>query len=207
MKISGDGKGKIKTGDPNMPSHICGAKWAYYAIVKRTDGSTGGGSDDSFFEAGDDDSNLDEEESEDEAGEWGEVGAEGGDFMGGRGEDVAGNTASGGGLGTSLGVVPTNIFGQVVAGVDGLNGSIANVDGTDVSIGVAATTSTASLSRITTSSGGGKQALDASSRGGQKTKSKAFTQPLRIARKSSLNAGDKGDEGSSFGNIMYMTMM
>ncbi len=43
------GRAKIKTGDPNMPPHICGAKWAYFAIVKKTDGSTGGGSDDSFF--------------------------------------------------------------------------------------------------------------------------------------------------------------
>jgi hypothetical protein len=39
-----------------------------------------------------------------------------------------------------------------------------------------------------------------------KKKSKAFTQPMRIPRKSSLNAGDEGDEGSSFGNIMYMMM-
>ncbi len=39
-----------------------------------------------------------------------------------------------------------------------------------------------------------------------KKKSKAFTQPLRITRKSSLNVGDEGDE-SSFGNIMYMMMM
>ena len=29
---------KIKTGDPNMPPHICVAKRAYYAIVKKTDG-------------------------------------------------------------------------------------------------------------------------------------------------------------------------
>jgi hypothetical protein len=143
----------------------------------------GGGSDDSFFEARDNDSNLDEEESEDEAREWGEVGGKGGDFVGGRGEDVAGNTAHGGGLGSSLGVDPTNLFGQVVAGVDGLNGSIANVDGMDVSIGVAATASTASSSHITTSSGGGKWASDALLGGGQKKKSKAFTQPLWITRK------------------------
>ena len=43
--------------------------------------------------------------------------------------------------------------------------------------------------------------------GRPKKKSKAFTQPLRIAKKSSSNAGDEGDEGSSFGNIMYMMMM
>ncbi len=190
-----------------MPPHIHGAKWAYFAIVKKMDGSTGGGSDDSFFEARDNDSNLDEEESEDGAGDWGEVGGKGGDLVGSRGEDDARNTARGGGLGTSLGVDPTNLFGQVVAGRDGLNGSVVNVDGADVSVGVAATASTASSSHITTSSGGGKWSLDASSGGGQKKKSKAFTQPMWIARKSSSNAGDECDEGSSFGNIMYMMMM
>jgi hypothetical protein len=66
-------RSKIKTGDPNMPPHIPGAKRAYYAIVKKTDGSTGRGSYDSFFKARDNNSNLDEEESED-GEEWGEVG-------------------------------------------------------------------------------------------------------------------------------------
>ncbi len=127
--------------------------------------------------------------------------------MDSRGEDDARNTARGGGLGTSLGAGPSNLFGQVVAGVDSLNGSIVNVDGVDVSVGVAATTSTASSSRITTSSSGGKRSSDASLAGGQKKKSKAFTQPMQIVRKSSLNAGDEGDERSSFGNIMYMMMM
>ncbi len=42
-------RAKIKTGDPNMPPHIRVAKRAYYAIVKKTDGSTGGGSEDSIF--------------------------------------------------------------------------------------------------------------------------------------------------------------
>jgi hypothetical protein len=200
-------RAKIKTGDPNMPPHIRGAKRAYFAIVKKTDGSTGGGSDDSFLEAVDDDSNVGEEESEDGAGEWGEVGGKGGDFLGGRGEDVAVNTTRGGKLGTSLGVVPTNLFPQVVAGVDGLNGSVVNVDGADDFVGVAATASTASSSHITTSSGGGKRASDASLGEGQKKKSKAFTQPLQIARKSSSNAGDDGNEGSHLGNVMYMMMM
>ncbi len=62
-------RAKFKTGNPNMPPHIHGAKWAYYAIVKKTDGSMDGGSNDSFFKARDNDSNLDEEESEDGAGE------------------------------------------------------------------------------------------------------------------------------------------
>jgi hypothetical protein len=84
---------------------------------------------------------------------------------------------------------------------------VVNVDGVDVSVGVAATASTASLSCTTTSSGGGKRASDALLGGGQKKKSKAFTQPLRIARKLSSNAGDEGDEGSHFGNMMNMMMM
>jgi hypothetical protein len=163
-------RAKIKTGNPNMLPHIHGAKGAYYVIAKKTDGSTGGGSNDSFFEARDKNSDLDEEESEDGAGEWGEVGGKEDDFVGGRGEDDAGNTACGGGLGTSLAVDPTNFFGKVVADVDGLNGSIVNVDGADVSVGVVATASTTSLSRITTSHGGGKWSLGASRGGGKKEK-------------------------------------
>jgi hypothetical protein len=60
----------------------------------------------------------------------------------------------------------------VVAGVDGLNGLVVNVDGVDVSIGVAATASTASSSRITTSSGGGKWLSYALLGGGQKRKAR-----------------------------------
>ena len=50
-------RAKIKTGDPNMPPHICVTKRAYYAIVKKTDGSTGGGSHDSIFGIRSDDEN------------------------------------------------------------------------------------------------------------------------------------------------------
>ena len=39
-------RAKIPTGDPECPRHIRIAKWAYYWIVKATDGSTGEGSDD-----------------------------------------------------------------------------------------------------------------------------------------------------------------
>ena len=35
-------KAKIKTGNPNVPLHICDAKRAYHAIVKKTGGSMGG---------------------------------------------------------------------------------------------------------------------------------------------------------------------
>ncbi len=38
-----------------MLPHICVAKRAYYAIVKKTDGSTGGGSKDSIFGVRNDD--------------------------------------------------------------------------------------------------------------------------------------------------------
>ncbi len=40
---------KIKISNPNVPTHICVAKRAYYAIVKKTNGSMGGGSKDSIF--------------------------------------------------------------------------------------------------------------------------------------------------------------
>jgi hypothetical protein len=95
----------------------------------------------------------------------------------------------------------------VVAGVEGTNGLFVNVDGADEPAGVAATTSTASSSHITTSSGGGKWSLGASMGGGQKQKSKAFTQPLWITGKSPSNASDEGEDGYSFGNMMYMMMM
>jgi hypothetical protein len=95
----------------------------------------------------------------------------------------------------------------VVTGVDGMNGLFVNVDGVDESVLVAATASTASSSRITTSSGGGKWSLGASMGGGEKKKSKAFRQQLRIARKSPSNACDEGEDGYSFGNMMYMMMM
>ncbi len=90
----------------------------------------------------------------------------------------------------------------MVAGVDGLNGLFANVDGADESVGVSATASTASLSCITTSSGGGKHSSGALTGGGQKKKSKAFRQPLQIARKSPLNASDEGEGGYYFGNMI-----
>jgi hypothetical protein len=102
-KLQEMARAKIKTGDPNMPPHIRGAKQAYFGIVKKTDDSMGGGSDDSFFKARGVDSNLDEEESEDRAGEWGEVGGKGGDFVGSRGEDDAGNSAGGVDLELALG--------------------------------------------------------------------------------------------------------
>jgi hypothetical protein len=37
---------KIPTCEPECLHHICIAKWASYAIIKATDGSTGEGSDD-----------------------------------------------------------------------------------------------------------------------------------------------------------------
>jgi len=125
----------------------------------------------------------------------------------GRGEDDARNTARGGGLGTSLGVDPTNLFDQVVAGVDGLNGWIVDNDGVDVSIGVAATQVLRhqAVSQPLAVEENGCWMLHRGK--AKKKKRKAFTQPLQIAWKSPSNACDEGDEGSSFGNIMYMMMM
>ncbi len=185
---------------------MCGAKRVYYVIVKKTDGSTGGGSNDSIFGERDNNSNPDEEESED-GGEGGGVGGKGDDFDNSGGEDDTGTTAHGGGGRTSLGVDPTKLFGEVVAGVEGMNGSFVDVDRADKSVGVAATASTASSSHITTSSSGGKRLTGASMRGGQKKKNKAFTQPLRILRKSPSNDSDEGEYGYSFGNMMCMMMM
>jgi hypothetical protein len=124
-----------------------------------------------------------------------------------QGGDYAGDTACDGGHRTSLGVDPTNLFGGVVAGVEGTDGLFATVDGPDESSGVAATASTASTGCTMISSGGGKWSSGASTGGGQKKKSKAFAQPLRIVRKSPSNAGDEGEDGYSFGNMMYMMMM
>jgi hypothetical protein len=135
------------------------------------------------------------------------VGGKGGDFEDSRGDNDAGNTARAGGCRTSLGVDPTNLFGEVVAGLEGTNGSFVNVDGVEESVGVAATASTVSSSRTTISSGGEKRSPGASTGGGQKKKSKAFSQPLRIARKSPSNASDEGENGYSFRNMMYMMMM
>ena len=106
---------KIPTGDPECPRHIRIAKRAYYAIVKATNGSTGGGSDD--WEGG----GLGEEEEEE-----GEDNGE--ESEGEEGGNVGDDDNEGG---TSLGVDPTNLFGEAVridfeqGGQDG----VANVDG------------------------------------------------------------------------------
>ncbi len=43
--------------------------------------------------------------------------------------------------------------------------------------------------------------------GRKKKKSNAFKQSLRIPRKSPSNASEDGEEGYSFGNMMYMMMI
>jgi hypothetical protein len=199
-------RSKIKTGDPNMPPHICGTKWAYYTIVKKTDGSTGGRSNDSFFKARDNNSNLDEEESED-GEEWGEVRGKGFDFKGGTGEDYAGDTARDGERGTSLGVDPTNLFGGVVAGVEGTNGPFVTVDGPDGSGGVAATASTASTGCTTISSGRGKQSSGASTGGGQKRKARHLHSYCGLPGSHHQILVMRVKMGTLFGNMMYMKMM
>jgi hypothetical protein len=50
MQISGDGEGKNQNRQSKYAASICGEKQAYYAVVKKTDGSMGGGSNDSFFQ-------------------------------------------------------------------------------------------------------------------------------------------------------------
>ncbi len=97
----------------------------------------------------------------------------------------------------------------MVAGVEGTNGLFVDVDGADESVGVAATTSTASSSHITTSSGREKQSSGALIRGGQKRKAKHSHSHCGSpgSQKSPTNASDEGEDGYSFGNMMYMMMM
>ncbi len=95
---------------------------------------------------------------------------------------------------TSLRVDLPNLFGDVVTDVKGTNGSFVDVDGVDESAGVAATASTASSSR-TTSSRGGKRLSGALTGGRGKKNSKTFPQPLWIPRKSSSNASDEVEDG------------
>ena len=88
-----------------MPPHIRVAKQAYYAIVKKTDGSTGGGSEDSIFGVR---SNDEGEGGEQERGEWGDGDED--DKLDFDNNDIGRDQ----GGGTSLRVDPTNLFGDVV---------------------------------------------------------------------------------------------
>jgi hypothetical protein len=198
-KFQEEARAKVKTSDPNMPSHICVAKRAYYAIVKKTDGSTGGGSKDSIFGVRSDD--------EGEGGE--QEGGGGGDGDEDNELDFDNdNIGCDQGDGTSLGVDPTNLFGDVVD-VEGVNGALFGDDaGADEPVAVAATVSTAASSSTMSTNSGGKRSSGASAGGGGKQKkTKAFTQPLRIPRKSPSNTCDDGEDGYSFGNMMYMMMI
>ena len=147
---------KIPTGDPECPGHICIAKWAYYAIVKATDGSTGGGSDD--WDGG----GLGEEEEEEGEDDDKEIeGEEGG--------DVGDDDNKGG---TSLGVDLTNLFGEAVR-IDFEQGGRddgANVDCGAVRAeeGAAATASVSAASSCCVSTTGrGKRAGAQGSVGGE----------------------------------------
>ncbi len=182
-----------------MPPHIPVAKQAYYAIVKKTNGSTGGGSKDSIFGVRSDD--------EGEGGK--QEGGGGGD--GDEDDELDFDNSNIGcdqGGRTSLGVDPTNLFGDVVD-VKGVNGALFGDDaGADEPVAVAATASTAATSSTMSTNSGGKRSSGASGGGGGKQqKTKAFTQPLRIPRKSPSNTSDDGEDGYSFGNMMYMMMM
>ncbi len=108
----------------------------------------------------------------------------------------------------SLGVDPTNLFGDVVD-VEDVNGALFGDDaGANEPVAVAATASTAASSSTMSTNSGGKWSSGASAGGGGKQKkTKAFTQPLRIPRKSPSNTSDDGEDGYSFGKMMYMMMM
>jgi hypothetical protein len=108
----------------------------------------------------------------------------------------------------SLGVDPTNLFGDVVD-VKGVNGASFGDDaGADEPVEVAATVSTAASSCTMSGSSGGERLLGAlTGGGGKQKKTKAFTQPLHIPRKPPSNTSDDGGDGDSFKNVMYMMMM
>ncbi len=93
--------------------------------------------------------------------------------------------------------------------VEGVNGALFGDDaGVDEPVAVAATASTvASSCTMSTSSSGKRSSSALTGGGGKQKKTKAFTQPLRIPRKSPSNTSDDGEDGYSFGNLMYMMMM
>ncbi len=93
--------------------------------------------------------------------------------------------------------------------VEGMNdASFGDDAGADEPVAVAATASTAASSCTMSTSSSGKGSLGASlGGGGTQKKTKAFTQPLHIPKKSSSNTSDDGEDGYSVGNMMYMMMM
>ena len=194
-------RAKIKTGDPNMPRHIRVAKRAYYAIVKKTDGSTGGGSNDSIFGVRSDDEVG--EEDEEEGG-----GAHGSDYDDDRVEvdEIVVDNHDGGVGGDTI--PPTNLFGDVAFFGDDAPGGV-NAEPAVVGRRVEVSSTDSAVASSVSRSAGGKRSSDESRGGGAKQrKTKAFAQPLRIPRKSPSNASDDGEEsGWSFGNMMHMMMM
>ncbi len=93
--------------------------------------------------------------------------------------------------------------------VEGVNGALFGDDaGADEPVAVAATASTAASSCTMSMSSGGKRLSGAlAGGGGKQKKTKAFTQPLCIPRKLPSNTSEDGEDGYSFGNMMYMMMM
>ncbi len=166
---------KIKTGDPNMTPHIHVAKHAYYAIVKKTDGSTGGGPHDSVFGIRSDDEN-----------------GEGGEEEGGNGSDsdeddgrvdvdeiIVIDRDRGGDA--SLGVDPTNLFGDVALFSDD-----AGVDEPVAGVGAATASTIASISTTTavSRSSGGKWSSDESRGGGGKHRKPRHSHSLCVSPRS-----------------------
>ena len=147
-------RAKVKTGDPNMPRHVRVAKRAYYAIVKKTDGSTGGGSDDSIFGV---------VRSDDEAGEEDEEGGDSDDNDDSVAVDeiIVDNCDGGGGGDTTP---PTNLFGDVA-----LFGDDADGVNEPAVAGLVEVSTESTVASSVSRSAGGKRSSD-ESRGGRGAK-------------------------------------
>ncbi len=158
-------------------------------IVKKTDGLTGG-SDVSMLGVGSKEaSNEDADEDAEEGGKQGE------DERGEDGEDH---------------LHPTNLFNPILDIPEVINTSFHGDGGVDQSVlASAATESTAPSSHTSITAActsGGKQ--PGTSKGeGVKKKSKAFSQPLHIPRKSLKSSDSEGGEENSFNDLMIMMMM
>jgi hypothetical protein len=176
---------KIPTGDPNCLPHVRIAKRAYYRIVKALDGSTGAGSndiDDEDAEGADEEGEGDGESSSDEDSRAVQ-------------EDIVIIDHRDEGGGTSLGVDPMNLFGDL--GKDDSFGNDGGAD--DLLAAVSATASTAASTSVASTSAasarGGTKLSSSASTESTKKKIRALTMPLRIPRKSPSNSSNGDGEG------------
>ncbi len=164
-------------------------KWAYYAIVKKTDGLTSG-SDVSILGVG-----RDEESNEDTDVDAEKGGKQGDNERGEDGEDH---------------LHPTNLFNPTLDIPEAINTLSHGNGGADQSVLALAATKSTALSSHTTSmaacTSGGKWPGSSKGEGGDK-KSKSFSQPLHIPRKSPKSSDSEGGDKNSFNNLMFMMMM